>query len=224
MKIVEVIQCSGDWFTARAGMPTASEFSNLITPGGKVKTGDSVDTYLFKKLAERWIGGPLPTTYSGGAIEQGTIKQDSAIPWYALTYRRKVHTVGFITTDDGRVGCSPDGWFSEAEGGIEVKCPDLHTHVRYLLDGVLPEAYMPQVQGSMFVTGAPRWVFLSYCPKLPPLVLTIERDEKVMEAMRTALAAFLSRLDEGYARLVEINGGAPVPATASEDDGNDFWG
>ena len=233
MKIIDVVQGSADWLQARAGIVTASEMDNLITPTGKVAAGKAVETYLYRKLAEKWIGGPLPTTYSGGGLEQGHLKETDAIPWYELTYNRNIAPIGFVTTDDGRVGCSPDGMFAHdgAEGaildgdGIEVKCPDLHTHIGYLLGGELPSAYMPQVQASMLVTGAPGWTFLSYCPKLPPLILVIERNEGVFETMCKALDAFCERLDAGYARLVELNKGEPTrpaPATVAgdDDDGN----
>lgn len=216
MKIVEVAQGSEEWLRIRAGIPTASEFANLVTPLGKAKTGEMPETYLARKLAERWTGAPLPTTYSGGGLEQGNLRQDEAIPWYALARRRNIRPVGFILTDDGRVGCSPDGMFDDGTG-LEVKCPDLHTHVKYLLRSELPPEYVPQVQGSMWVTGAKRWEFLSYCRNFPPLVLTVERDGAFQEILSEALDAFLVRLEAGYAKLVEINGGPPDPANAAED-------
>jgi len=219
MKILEVTQGSEEWLRARAGIPTASEFGNLVTPLFKVRTGDMVDTYLCRKLAEKWIGGPLPTTYSGGAMEQGNLREEEAIPWYEFTTGRRVDRVGFVTTDDGRIGCSPDGLFAEG-GGIEVKCPDLHTHVGYLLEGELPEHYRAQVQGTMLVTGAEEWTFLSYAPKLPPLVLTVNRDEKAIDALTQALEQFNERLETGFARLVELNGDPPVRQPVTVDAGD----
>jgi len=220
VKIIEVVQGTGDWFAVRAGIPTASEFSNLITPTGKIRTGETVETYLAKKLAERWTGGPLPTTYGGGALEQGALRQNEGVRWYAYDRSVSIREVGFVLSDDGRIGCSPDGMFDDGTG-IETKCPALHTQVGYLLDGIVPAEYTAQVQGSMLVTGAPRWVFLSYCRNFPPLVLTVTRDEKFIGALREALDAFLGRLDDGFARLTELNGGPPArtPPPAYDDDG-----
>jgi Na+/alanine symporter len=59
MKIHEAGQGSVEWMQARSGIPTASEFDALVTPKWKVKTGDGPKTYLAKKLAEWWLGGPL---------------------------------------------------------------------------------------------------------------------------------------------------------------------
>jgi len=220
MKVIEVVQGTPEWYAARAGRPTASEFHNLLSPTGEARKGDKVEIYLAKKLAELWIGGPLPSTYGGGALEQGSLRQNEGLAWYAYDRDAAIREVGFVLSDDGRIGCSPDGLFADGTG-IEAKCPALHTHVGYLLDGGLPAEYLAQVQGSLLVTGAPRWVFLSYCRNFPPLVLTVARDEKVIETLRGALGAFLARLDKGFARLVHLNGGALVrtPPPEDKDDG-----
>lgn len=219
-------QQSVEWMVARAGLPTASEFDNLVTPKFKVKTGQGVETYLHKKLAEAWIGGPI-ASLNVFDVEQGRILEEEALPWYELAYDTTIKRVGLVTTDDGRAGCSPDGMFEDGTG-IEIKCPAIHTHVGYLLDGTLPEDYGPQVHGSMFVTGAKRWTFLSYRRKLPALVLTIERDEKIQEAIAESVAGFLKRFDEAMAQLIEINGGPPQRAKLKparpvyESDPNDI--
>ncbi len=199
-----VEQGSDEWLRLRAGIPTASEFGALVTPLWKAREGDGVGTYLTKKLAERWLGSPL-MTFSGGSMEQGSIREAEAKPFYEFTTGDLIESVGFVTTDDGRIGCSPDGLLNG--GGIEIKCPEPHTHVRYLIDGELPKEYAPQVYGSMLVTGAPRWKFMSYSRNFPPLVLTIERDEKIICAIRGAVEAFNEILDRAWAKLVEINGG-----------------
>jgi len=191
------------------GIPTASEFDNLVTPLWKQRKGEMVETYLAKKLAERWLGRPL-ASFSGGAAEQGTVLEGEAIPWYQCFADVTVQRVGFITTDDGRIGCSPDGLITP-QLGIEVKCPEAHTHIKYLLAGKLPDAYAAQVQGSMLVTGAVEWMFLSYCRLFPPLLLTIKADPDAHDALSEALDAFNARLDSEYARLIELNGGPPLP-------------
>ena len=50
-------QGSIEWMQARAGIPTASEFDNLVTPKWEVRTGQMPKTYLARKLAEWWQGG-----------------------------------------------------------------------------------------------------------------------------------------------------------------------
>lgn len=205
----DVVQGSQEWLSLRAGIATASEFSNLVTPKMKVKTGGAVDTYLRLKLAERWLGSPL-ITFSGGHMEQGSIRESEAMAIYEFDRGVKVDRVGFVTTDDGRAGCSPDG-IIDGECGLEAKCPMASTHTGYLLDGVLPDDYIMQVQGGMYITGYSRWVFISYCRNFPPFILTVERDETAQEAIAEAVAAFNEKMDAGWARLCEINGGPPKP-------------
>ncbi len=211
MKLHNVEQGSMEWLMLRAGIPTASEMDALITPKFKVKEGDGPKTYLAKKVAEKWQGGPLPA-FQGFDMEQGQILESEAIPWFELTFDTTVNRVGFITTDDGRAGCSPDGLLT-TDCGLELKCPKAETHVGYLLRGVLPEDYVIQVHASMFITGFKQWKFLSYRRGFPQLVLTIERDEEYQEVIAEALDLFTQKFDEAMERMTEINGGPPRSLT-----------
>jgi len=200
----DMAQHSPEWFEVRAGIPTASEFDSIITPLWKPRTGDGVDTYLARKLAERWLGRPI-TAFSGGSMEQGTIKEEEASPAYQFLTGEQIKYIGFVTTADKKIGCSPDGLLDG--GGIEIKCPEAHTHCRYLLNGGLPKDYAAQVHGSMLVTGAGWWRFMSYCRGFPPLILTVDREETIIASLREAIDSFNEKLDVAYARIVELNGG-----------------
>lgn len=204
-------QGSVEWLLKRAGLPTASEFDQLVTPDFKIRTGETPRTYLAKKVSERWQGGPL-VEFNTFDMEQGNILENEAKPWYALEYNQEIQSVGLITTDDGRIGCSPDGLIG-ADSGIEIKCPQVYTHVRYLLNGGLPKEYAAQVHGSMFVTGRSEWKFVSYRRRFPALVLTVERDEKIQSVIRDALEVFLSSLDLAWKHLCALNGGPPKNST-----------
>jgi hypothetical protein len=200
-------QGSVDWAIARSGIPTASEFDNLVTPDFAIRKGEMPKTYLAKKLAEAWLGGPIASLNTFD-MEMGKILEDEALPWFELESGLTVNRVGLITTDDGRIGCSPDGLLGD-DSGIEIKCPATHTHIGYLLNGTLPKEYAAQVHGSMYVTGRKSWRFLSYCRRFPALLLTIERDEGIQGAIHTALIRFLEVFDDGMAALTKLNGGPP---------------
>jgi hypothetical protein len=206
MKTLNVAQRSVEWMQARAGIPTASEFDQLVTPEFKIRTGEMRKSYLAKKLAEAWLGGPLPQ-FNSFDMDQGNILEEEAIPWYELEFGTTIERVGLLTTDDGRIGCSPDGLLKD--GGIEIKCPLVQTHIGYLLAGELPKQYAAQVHGSMFVSGLPRWTFISYHRKLPALHLIIERDSAIDSAIQKALAEFLADFDASMKQLEELNGGPP---------------
>ena len=209
MKILEVQQNSLEWLNARAGIPTASEWDALVTPEGKIRTGQMPKTYLAQKLAEKWLGGPLPN-YCNIDMDLGKIQEEEAIPFYEIETGQTVRRVGLCLADDGTIGCSPDGLIGD-DCGIEIKCPSAQTHVSYLLAGELPKDYVAQVQGSMFVTGRPRWKFMSYRRGFPPLILTVERSLPFHAALAEALDSLVRQLEEGYDQLVKLNGGPRKP-------------
>lgn len=193
MKIYDKLeQGSLEWIALRAGKVTASEMDALITPLWKIREGEGPFTYLCTKLTEA-IAGPLPAIGSF-ATEQGSIREQDAIPWYELEFDREVTRVGFIESDDGRSGCSPDGLIGD-EGGCEIKCPQRQTHVRYFLKQELPKEYTAQVHASMYFTGRAWWDFVSFCPPHPAFVLRVQRDEKACEQIGKALAAFYEQFD-----------------------------
>ncbi len=205
MKIIDVEQNSLDWLIARAGVVTASEMDALVSPKWKVRESKGVETYLTQKLAEKWLGGPLPG-FMDVDVEIGKILEEKAIPAYEFDFSELITRVGFVTTDDGLFGCSPDGLIG-SDGGIEIKCPRLDSHIKYLLADEVPDQYLAQVHFSMFVTGRPWWKFMSYRPKMPMLVKLVERDEKIIEVLEEATGDFKEKMNAAWARLVEMNGG-----------------
>lgn len=202
MKIIDCQQGSGQWLQARIGRPTASEFDELITGEWKVRTGRGVETYFYRKLAERVMGFPLQDANSW-AMEQGSILEHEAIPLYEGVFDVPIQRVGFIVSDDGRIGCSPDGLIG-TDSGIEIKCPQPQTHLRYLLEGRLPPEYAAQVYGAMYVTGRPQWTFMSYSRQFPPLILTVTQDDDIQDTLQKCLTNFLKRFDEAYAKVMAM--------------------
>jgi hypothetical protein len=209
MKIHNMEQGGVDWSIMRSGKVTASGMDSLITPLGKVRTGEGVKTYMTELLAERWIGGPLPAVQGVWDLDQGKILEEYARPAFTLETGLEVATVGFIEHDNGRMGASPDGLVIGRQAGLEIKCPHIENHIRYLLDGKVPQQYVAQVQFSMLVTGYPQWYFCSFRRSFPPLVVLVDRDDKFHAAMEDALAGFFADLDAAYKRLCELNGGPP---------------
>lgn len=200
MKIHDCKQGSTEWHALRCAIPTASEFSELVTPKWKVKEGDGPRSYTFSKLAAKVLGY-APESVNTFSMGQGTLLESEALPFVKFNYGIDARAVGFCTTDDGRAGCSPDGLIGD-ESGIEIKCPAPHTHLEYLADGVLPSHYAAQVQGCMFVTGRDNWRFLSYSRFFPPLLITVHRDPKAQEAIATALDLFWDRFTAAEAKLL----------------------
>ncbi len=223
MKIHEVEQGSLEWTKLHFGIPTASGLDNLLTPEFALRKGEMPATYVYKKVAEKLQGRPLiDLRASSFMLEQGMIIEEEARPWYALEYDKKIKQVGFISTDDGQFGCSPDGliqscklWGSDVENelliegigyecGLEIKSPAAYTHVKYLVNGALPKEYVAQVYGSMLVTGFKKWIFVSYRRGFPALVLEIHQNEKAMSMIRAAINQFHADFDRAMDRISNI--------------------
>ena len=196
MKTLAMKQGSGEWLAARLGVVTASEADALLTPAFKLRDGAGVETYLYKKLAEKLLGYS-PDSANTLAMENGSVVETIARPWFAFTYDVDVATPGFCVSDDGRIGCSPDGMLPDGSG-LEIKSPMGANHLRYLVKNEVPADYRVQVAFSLYVTNAPHWNFVSFHRSLPALVVKVERDPKADAAIKMALEIFFEKFDPIY--------------------------
>ena len=213
MKIIrDIQQTSWEWFVRRAGKITGSELGNLISDKGKLRGWSTgmPNSYLHRKLAEKWRGGPLETFTGSRQTDQGQMYEEQARSYFAALLDADIETVGGLESDDGRLWCSPDGIIGEGHG-LEIKSPNADTHVGWLLAGQqVPEEHVLQVQFSLFVSGWDKWTFLSYCKDMPHLAVTVEPDDDLMPVMQEAVDEFQDRFDAAWQRLCDLNGGPPV--------------
>ncbi len=199
MKIIQCTQGTPEWITARLGVLTASEMDNLVSPEGKVRTGQGPDSYLCRKVCEKFFGFPIG---GGGsfATEQGTILETEARPWYSFTYDADVATPGFCLTEDGRVGCSPDGLVGD-EGGLEIKCFQPEHSLEVLLKNTVPKDYVMQVQTSLWVTQRKWWDFVSYSRQFPAVVIRVFPNSSHQESITKAVAQFTDAFDKTIGKI-----------------------
>ena len=196
-----VTQGSEEWRRLRIGVPTASEFHRILTPTGK--PSKSAEPYLCSLLGELMMGRPLDAP-SFPWMQRGHDLESDAANWYELQCDIATTIVGFCTTDDGRIGASPDRLVGD-DGLLEIKCPSPDVHVRYLLfpDRSVDSEYRVQVQGQLYVTGRQWCDIVSYHPELPSVIVRVERDEEYIATLRSALTAFCESLAEGKAQLLD---------------------
>lgn len=220
----QMVQGSDEWLNARKGRATASEFNKILTATGKLSK--QALGYM-RKLARECVCDD-PQEFMGNKFtEWGNEWEPVARQWFADNVDPNVKEVGFCGRADGApVGCSPDGLIVDAQGnyiqGLEIKCPQVDTHVGYLMEAKLPDAYKLQVHGSMAVTGLNKWHFVSFFPELPALWLTVERDEfteKVSAALDQFVIDYAPERERVLAALTfETVPGVPV-AAIEEDEG-----
>jgi exodeoxyribonuclease (lambda-induced) len=200
MIVLDVEQGSMEWVRARIGIPTSSRFDNIVTPA-KLAPSRSQETYLCELLAE-WMMGETTDPFVGEWMERGHELEPQAVDYYEMHRNIDTQKVGFIYRDESRMtGCSPDRLVGD-DGGLEIKCPSPKVHVQYMLEPA--RKYYCQVQGSLWITGRKWWDFLSFHPDMPPVIRRFERDEEAIKAISTHVGGFLTKLEAGRDRLVEL--------------------
>jgi hypothetical protein len=193
MKVFESVeQCSPEWFSLRRGIPTASEFGRIITAKkGEYATG--AESYMEELIAES-LGWTDP--FKGNIhTERGNRVEPIARDWLAFHHGCNVQEVGFILSDCGRYGGSPDGLI---DGAIpcEIKAPDLPTFISWKRAGVLPYDHRIQCHGHMILAESKNCLFVAYPEHdaLDPLVIDVPRDS-FTSTVETHVKTFCDRLE-----------------------------
>lgn len=187
---VDCEQLSDEWFALRAGIPTASSFDKIFTTKG-AKSTQSI-AYMNTLLAE-WLTGEKQSIKQSDWMARGIEMEPEARSAYEFITDMEVEEVGLIFKDEDRlVSISPDGLTGDK--GLEIKCPAPGTHVGYLLAQKLPTTYIQQVQGSMYVTGLEQWDFMSFHPDMPPVIITVDRDERLQTAIDEIMQDFIGEM------------------------------
>jgi len=194
----DVTQRSPEWYELRRGMPTASRFDSILTPA-KGEPSKAQDTLIAELIEEAMLPAQDGViTYLSPEMEQGIILEAEARCRYELDHGT-VTSVGFLTSQCGRYGCSPDGLVG-TDGGLELKCPALRTHIAWMLKGGLPNEHKVQVHGSMVVSRRRWWDFFSYSRYADPLHVHVEWDS-FTDRLETELNNFAERLNQARVRF-----------------------
>lgn len=192
MIALDVQQGTEEWLSARCGIPTASEFDKIITTKGE--RSKQAEKYLYRLAGER-ITGRSAETFRSKKMEQASEMEAEARAYYDLVYDVQVDLVGICYLDEARkIAASPDA-LSGKKGLLEIKCPEIQTHVEYLVSGGLPTEYFQQIQGQLYVTGREWCDFLSYYPGIKPHLIRVKRDEKFIALLSAAILKFCGELD-----------------------------
>lgn len=181
-------QNTDEWYQLRLGKFTASMFKDVMAKETTATYTNVIYQVVYEKLT-----GEITNGYTNEWMERGKELEPEARLWYELNFD-EVLNGGFFCDD--WVGASSDGLIG-TEGLIEIKCPKPSTHIQYLIDNELPSIYQWQVQGQLYVTDRKWCDFVSYHPRLKPLVIRVMRDEKM-------IAELQARLDQSIQKAKQI--------------------
>ena len=178
--------------------------------------------YAATILAERWTGQPAinftsPATDWGEENEPAAF--EAAVPVIAERFGQRLilpeDEFAFLEhPTEPDIGCSPDGVIGD-DGLCEIKCPYNSTKwVQRKLAGLtVPNEYIPQLQGSLWVTGRQWYAFVYYDGRMeyagfdPLLITRVERDDNYIDHVLAprvlAFRDWVNELDKEHRKLKE---------------------
>ena len=199
--IDDILQGSPEWHALRSGNVGASNISKIVTTKGE--RSKQADDYMMQ-LAGELITGQCEETFKSIHMENGLDREEEARTLFEMIHNVSIRRVALVYKDEmKKFHASPDGLIGD-DAGIEIKCPMMKTHVKYLLAGKLPTDYFSQIQMSLYVCERGHWWFCSYYPGLPPLILEIHRDDVFIEKLKKELDSFVFELVQITKQLKEM--------------------
>lgn len=153
-----IAQKSAEWFHARTGMITASQFHRVMNA-----TDKGLRTLAAEIRAS--LNGETPRTFSSAATDWGNQHEPQARALFEFQTGLEVKECGLIVHPEHFfIGASPDALL-EPDGILEIKCPfDPANHDENARCGI-PPRHVAQVQGQLFVTGRKHAYFVSFDPR-----------------------------------------------------------
>ena len=209
MKLYRVEQGSADWYRLRLGKPTSSNFHRIVTPKGE--PSKQAVKYLYRLVAERLLNETMDDEIGFVKwVEKGREEEPYAVKQFEFVNEIELELGGFVTSNDGRIGASPDRIFKGHKESLEIKSPAPWTQLQYLLEGP-DDAYIAQTQGHLLVGDEFEAVhFYSYNARTPPFHRVVLRDARFQNVLASALSAFCDTLDATTERARELGAFAVV--------------
>ena len=188
---LEIIQCqqnTPEWFEARVGLITCSQFNQLLAEG-KGKTRRSL---LLKKAAER-ITGNVEEEYENRHMVRGKEQEAIARELYMAQTGAAITECGFMKKDN--IGYSPDGLIND-NGLIEIKSRLAYIQADTLLSDKVPSENMAQIQGGLWISGREYLDYISYSPGMPLFIKRVFPDTNFISNLKIEIDKFEEELQE----------------------------
>lgn len=199
-EIIEGEQKCDEWQKLREGVAITGSIAKKVKGTG--------NAYLYEHLAQMTTDWK-PKEARGEHIDRGNDLEDDARKAYEKATSSKVRTVAFIRSN--RLGISPDGLVMKGKTLkklVELKAPDVNTHIRYILEKTLPAEHKDQIiHGFIVCEDVDEIDFVAYCPAFkfkPLLIITVRRADLMLDISTTKVQyqKFIEKLDKHYSTLI----------------------
>jgi putative phage-type endonuclease len=203
----DIEQRTDEWFAKRCGKFTGSRFADVLAKSKKDGKPLKARQDLIWAIAAERIQGYQPKGASSYSLQWGVDNEPLAREAYEIKTGEFVNEIDFIIHPNyDYVGISPDGLIGD-DGLIEIKCPKSpEIHLQRFINGV-PEEYVPQIQGALWVTGR-SWIdFVSFDPdttdQFKLLVIRVEPDYNFFAELEFEIARAEVEVNELVEQLMK---------------------
>jgi len=166
----------------------------------------TAESYMLELMGEQQTGRS-DDGVSARQLDWGNRWEPHARNVYQDVSGHEVKEAGFRTwREDDRIGATPDGFIGN-DGGFETKCPYTpREHMRTVIKREVPQQYIAQVQGGMWVCEREWWDFVSFDPRIEDLskaivIVRAYRDEKFIGQLQRACLRLLEEMENRLAAL-----------------------
>ena len=218
MNPIDLKQGSAAWLAERTGKCTGSRVKDALSFGKAGEPSAARHKYAVELICER-LTTQSSHHFVTEAMAWGQEMEKLARAAYEERTNNEVDLVGIALHPlIKNFAASPDG-FLGSDGIVEFKCPMTATHVRWMLEGVVPREHVPQLYAEMSCSKRRYVDFVSFDPRLPArfqlFIKRLDYADEPVELMENGVVLFLSETDELMKRMCELN--PPLESDADTD-------
>lgn len=153
------------WQNQRIGNLTASRMCAACDVLKNGKSSSKREQLIWDIVTERLTGVPT-SVFRTSAMQWGIDYEDEGKLFFETHTGILIQDCGFFKHPSIKdYGASPDGLIG-ADTVFELKCPNSSTHLKTVIEGVVPDQYRPQILSQLSCTGRKKAIFASYDPRI----------------------------------------------------------
>lgn len=195
---IEAEQYSEQWWNARMGIPTCSEFHTVLAQGRKKGEPSVTRAKYMRRLAAERLWGVRTEPYTNPHLERGRAMEGEACDFYAFSRDCEPKACGFFRLGDK--GGSPDRLIAD-DGILSVKTALPDILIDYILKDQFPLEHKAQAQGELWITGRAWLDIIIYWPGCTPFIKRCEPDPQYILNLAEEIERFNYELDEIVQRV-----------------------